>query len=609
MPISQWLANISVSDMSRIHSYIVILVCLTSGYAAEELIRQLLLESRSSLLLIRYDYCPESWLQEVLVAPQVPIVLQSIYSATPPSKDFSRLMQLICLPSEDYEPLPALLRTLRGPKSIFYIAASAPTDKSSAMRVLNSLLRECYRQKILNVVALLAESADGVYYRYRPYPRFELEQRSLEQRPFFASPLRNMHGQPLIVVPDQKHPRTIVYTDWRTGQQVLAGSVGRFVRTLAWKLNATIQFPIAIKPGVVMHFNELESLIEQFQVDVAATVVQLIRPEQLPLSSFPFELSHICLMIPRAQQLPIKDIYLILANGQHLLIGLAIVYSFGLLLSLHWWLTGQAASLVDFLLNDVALRGLLGQSFGRSPHSSPYASWIYLMLAVLGLNLSSIHEAALGTVLTHPPKYFQPRSFADIQRAQLPLVIDAGSAEGDYGLGATKLRVLAMNSSDYNSHRDKMNMSHVYFASRLKWTLLSEQQKYFPREVFLYSLNACVRTLTYMVFQLPPDTWFLEPLTRLIMDVRDFGIFQHWVDMHFYDMAAAGLLSFSDPIQREPPRSKEALRLEDLQWIWVAYGALLLLATLVLALEILVKRVQQMLWLGRFQGGTIKNSH
>ncbi|XP_023171278.2 uncharacterized protein LOC111599756 [Drosophila hydei] len=564
-----------------------------SGSTAKDFIGQLLLESKSSLLLIRYDYCPEDWLQELIATPQLPVVLQSLHSATPPSKHFSKLMQLICLPSEDYGLLPKLLANIRGPKSIFYIAA--PSVNSSSKQVLYSLLRECYRQKILNVVALLAENAGRVYYRYRPYPRFELEQRSLEQRPFFVSHLRNMHGQPLIVLPDQKHPRTIVYTDWRTGKQVLAGSVGRFVRTLAWKLNATIQFPIEIKPGAVMHFTELQSLIDKFQVDMAATVVQLIRPEQLPLSSFPFELSHICMMIPLAQQLPIKDIYLVLANAQHILIGLAIVYSFGLLLSLHWWLTGQAASLVDFLLNDVALRGLLGQSFGRFPHTSINARWIYLLLAVLGLNLSSIHEAALGTVLTHPPKYFQPRSFADVQRAHLPLVIDAGDLDSDYDLGATQLRVLAWNSSDFNSHRDKMNMSYVYFASRLKWTLLSEQQKYFPREVFLYSMNACVRTLTYMVFQLPTNTWFLEPLTRLIMDVRDFGIFQHWVDLHFYDMAAAGLLSFSDPIQREPQRLKDALRLDDLQWIWVAYGALLLLATIVLALEVLAKRVQQLL--------------
>ncbi|XP_030554431.1 uncharacterized protein LOC115758057 [Drosophila novamexicana] len=557
---------------------------------------EVLRESKPSLLMIRYDYCPEVWLQRLLVEPQLaPVVLQSLSSTTPPSNDFSRLLHLICLPSVDYpaEQLAALLETVRGARSIFYISATA--SHASSYHVLHSLLRQCYKLKVLPVIALMAVDAGQFYYRYSPYPRFELEQLALDQRPFFVAHLSNMQRQPLILLPDQKHPRTIIYTDWRTGSQVLAGSVGRFMRTLAWKLNATIQFPMQIKPGVGLHYKELLTLVEQYQVDVPATVVQLMRPEQLPLISFPFELSHICLMIPRAQQLPIKEVYLILGSVYHLLIALAMVYSFGLLLSLHRCLTGQATSLVDFLLNDVALRGVLGQSFGHTLHTSIYVSFIFLMLAVLGLNVSSIHEAALGTLLTHPPKYFQPRRFADVQRAQLPLVVDGEDLENSYDLSELDLRLLLMNSSDFHSHRDKMNQSHVYFASRLKWTLLSEQQKYFPRDVFLYSMDACIRTLTHMVFQLPKSTWFLEPITRLIMDARDFGLFQHWVDMHFYDMAAAGLLSFTDPLQREPQRLEEALRLEDLQWIWIAYGALLLLATLVLALEILLERVQQRL--------------
>ncbi|XP_064537877.1 uncharacterized protein Ir54a [Drosophila montana] len=557
---------------------------------------EVLRESKPSLLMIRYDHCPEDWLQRLLVEPQLPpVVLQSLSSATPPSNHFSRVLHLICLPSVDYpaEQLAALLETVRGTRSIFYITAAV--SNASSDHVLHSLLRQCYKLKILPVIALLAVDAGQFYYRYRPYPHFELEQRALDQRPFFLAHLSNMQGQPLILLPDQKHPRTIIYTDWRTGAQVLAGSVGRFMRTLAWKLNATIQFPVQIKPGVSLHYKELLKLVEQFQVDVPAAVVHLMRSEQLPLISFPFELSRICLMIPLAQQLPIKEVYLILGNVYHLLIALAMVYGFGLLLNLHRCLTGQATNLVDLLLNDVALRGVLGQSFGHSLHTSLYVSSIFLMLAVLGLNVSSIHEAALGTLLTHPPKYFQPRRFADVQRVQLPLVIDAADLENGYDFSELDLRLLPMNSSDFHSHRDKMNQSHVYFASRLKWTLLSEQQKYFPREVFLYSMDACIRTLTHMVFQLPKNTWFLDPITRLIMDARDFGLFQHWVDMHFYDMAAAGLLSFTDPIQREPQRLKEALRFEDLQWIWVAYGALLLLATLLLALEVLIKRVQQLL--------------
>ncbi|KAL7738012.1 hypothetical protein ACLKA6_006370 [Drosophila palustris] len=428
------------------------------------------------------------------------------------------------------------------------------------------------------------------YYHYRPYPEFKVEQQLAEKRSFYVEHFPHMHRQPLIVLPDQKHPRTIIYTDKRTGSQVLAGSVGRFIRTLAWKLNATLQYPEQVKEGHILHPRELTKLVDDLHVDVPAGLVSLANPEQLPHISYPFELSHICLMIPLAQPIPIKDIYLILCNVQHLLIALAIVCIFGWLLSLHRNLTGQVPSLVDFLFNDVALRGILGQSFGQHLQTSLYSNWIYLLLGFLGLNLSSIHDAALGTLLTHPPKHFQPRSFADVQRVRLSLVLDAADlTDSNESLA---LSLLPVNTSEWNHLRDNMNMSHVYFASRLKWTLLSAQQKYFPQEVFLYSMDACFIALTLMTFQLPNNSWFDEPINRLILDTRASGLFQHWVEMHFYDMAAADLISFSDPIDRQFPRVGGSLRLEDLHWIGFGYGVLVLISLSVFCLEVVVKRLQ-----------------
>ncbi|EDW00667.1 uncharacterized protein LOC6559782 [Drosophila grimshawi] len=566
--------------------YIIILLLCASH--AREFIEDVVQESMASLIVIRYDYCEELWLDRILAEPPLPVVLQSLDSDTTTSKNFSRVLQLVCLPNVGYQlKLTTWLENVRGANSIFYIMETVSSFASSK-ELLQLLLRQCYKLRMLSVLALIPEDSDRYYYRYQPYPQFELEQRSLNQKPFFVAHLRNMQGQPLIVLPQQKHPRLIVYKDWRTGALVLNGSVGRFVRTLAWKLNASIEFPTQV--NFDLHYTELVKLVEQHHIDVPAALTPLTKTAQLPHICYPFELSHICLMIPIAQQLPIKDIYVIICSAQNVLIALIIFYSFGLLMSTHSYLAGESISWVDFVLNDVALRGLLGQSFGRSLHTTLFFSWIYVMLAHFGMNVNSIHGAALGTLLTHLPKHFQPRTFADVRRLQLPLVMD----EAD-GLHEVNLHKLTFNTSVFNSQRDTMNTSNVYLASRLKWTLLSEQQKYFPHEVFLYSKDACISHLTHMVFQLPKNTWFQEPITNLIMDARDFGLFQYWVGMHFYDMAAAGLLSFKDPIERVPQRVKGALRLEDLQWIWIFIGALLLLATSVFALEILIKRLQH--WL------------
>ncbi|KAH8384616.1 hypothetical protein KR093_003065 [Drosophila rubida] len=570
---------------------IILLVIQESSATTGNIVRELAQASRSTIFIVRSDQCPQTWLQQLLVAPPVPVILQSLSNETT-GKPFSRVLCLVCFRENDFaeEQLVSLLHNFRRERIVFYVASRQ--FNSTSLDLLRVLMRLCYRLQVVHVIGLLAEDEEHHYYRYQPYPDFKVEQHPIQRRPLYIEHYPNMQRQPLTILPDQKYPRTIIYTDWRTGSEVLAGSVGRFVRTLAWKLNATLQYPVQVRPGHSLSTHEMMIMAKALHVDIPAGIVSIDLSEQLPHMSYPFELSRICLMIPIALPIPIRDIYLVLCSVQHLLIALAITVGIGWLLSLHKHLNGQTPSAVDLVLNDVAMRGLLGQSFGRIVKRRLSSSWIYLMLGFLGLNFSSIHEAALGTLLTQPPKHFQPRSFEDLQhvRTPLPLVVDVSDFSNFSKVSALSLPMLAVNVSELNHLRDNLNMSHVYFASRLKWTLLSAQQKYFPQEVFLYSDDACISTLTLMAFQLPKNSWFEEHISRLTMDARATGLFQHWIDMHFYDMAAAGLISFRDPVDRMFPRSGGALQLRDLQWIWFGYAVLLGFALAAFGVEVISKR-------------------
>ncbi|KAH8400581.1 hypothetical protein KR222_007237, partial [Zaprionus bogoriensis] len=564
----------------------------TGNYLIEEVVR----ESHTDLLLIRPDYCQDGLLHQILMTPPVPVVLRSL-NTIGISQAFSNQLHVVCLPknkSLTEQQLTKLMRSIRTERSIFLVDGTGE-DSRQCMR---SLLEQCYKWKVLHViVVLLSEVKEGnVYYRYIPYPQFAVEEHPPGHRPFFAyfNRFPDMHRQPLIVLPDQKNPRSIVYKDWRTGSQILAGSVGRFVNTLAWKLNATVEYPYELQPGPSIHANEMLALAEKLQVDIPAGMVFLEQPEQLAYMGYPFELSHICLMIPLAQPILIRDIYLTLFSVQHIILVLVMVYVMGWLIGLYKRLTEQATSLVDLILDDVALRGLLGQSIGqRLEPGTLCGCYLYLLLGFVGLNLSSIHEAALGTLLTHPPKHFQPRTFDDVKRVQLPLVVDVAYLTKDnrYLQPLPAHLQWPVNVSELDRLRDNMNQSYVFLASRIKWTLLSAQQKYFPNELFLYSMDACVSPLTLMGFQLPANSWFEPPISRLIMEVRAMGLYQHWVNMHFYDMVTAGLISFRDPIKRQQPHVGGSLRLEDLQWVGYAYVALLSLATTVFVLEVILERL------------------
>lgn len=543
-------------------------------------------ESSLSELVIRNDHCPESWLREVFEKPRIPVVLRAAKDVYPIDKQVLRPLHVLCLPGGeqqlDLELLQNLATSLQDSpqqKIVFYVANS-----SSDRTWMDAILETSFYFRIPNIVGLLAKDEQLYFYRYHPYPSFRTEQQPLQSSPIFDQLFPNMQGHPLTVMPDQWLPRSILYVDRRTGKQVLAGSVGRFIHVLAWKLNATLQLAQAVTPR-----RFLRGLDPQRSIDVPASLSMLEQGDQLPRTSYPLELTHICLMVPVAQEIPLKDIYWRLSSVSNILLTVTVVYAFGLVLCLLRLLRSGDVHLVDFLLNDRALRGILGQSFRLPwPRRGCSSRWIYLMLGIVGLNVSSIFEAALETMMAHPPREFQARNFADLRRTRMPLVT---TPEDMHTVADKHLNLLVVNASEYHLLRSGGNASSAYFASRLHWTLFSEQQKRFTRQLFIYSMDACLWSLALLSFQWPQSSWFAEPVSKLILEIRANGLYQFWVGMHHYDMAEAGLAGLEDPSLREATKQSAALRLDDLQWVWLAYGVLLVVSSLFFLLEICWRRL------------------
>nr|XP_016927501.1 uncharacterized protein LOC108008221 [Drosophila suzukii] len=555
-----------------------------------------------SVITIRNDHCPDNWIKEIFQNISIPVVILSASDVYINFQEFSRPLHVMCLPGLELQHDLELLKKLTTPlkyfpshKKLFYLS-----NRFSNQSRIVSLLESCYRRRISKIVGLLAADEHLYFYRYNLYPSFQTENRPLQSSTIFDREYPNMHGHPLIVVPDQWLPRSILYVDKRTGKQVLAGSVGRFIHVLAWKLNATLQLAQTVTPGRFLHANDLQELGKSLSIDIPASMSMLERGEQLARTSYPLELTHICLMIPVAQRIPLRDIYFLLSSVSNMLLSVGIVFTYGFVLSLIRKLTNRDVHLADFLLNDRALRGILGQSF-RLPllRSSP-SRWIYLMLGIVGLNVSSIFEAALETMMAHPPREFQARSFTDLQRTRIPLVT---TEEDLHTLVDLHVTLLAVNVSEYHHLRNGRNSSNAYFASRLHWTLFSEQQKRFSRELFIYSMDACLRSLALLSFQWPQSSLFADAVSKLILDVRANGLYQFWVGMHHYDMTEAGLASMEDPSLRlNEMIETTALRLVDLQWVWLAYGTLLGIALLIFLLEVFWRSITGSLIIYTFIG-------
>nr|XP_017093992.2 uncharacterized protein LOC108123380 [Drosophila bipectinata] len=543
------------------------------------------MESEISVLIIRNTYCPDSLLTEIFKSLTIPVIIQAVTDDSPRNTNISRPLHLLCFQGheekKDLDNLQNLFKSLEHFCDDKIILYSANTFSNQSRMEL--LLKKCYDLRILKVVGLIAGEETTYFYQYQPYPRFRMERILLGASPIFPSTFPNMQGHPLIVMPDQWLPRSILYKDRRSGKQILAGSVGRFMYVLAWKLNATLKLAPAVTPGRFLRSSTLRELGDKLGIDVSASISMQENGDQLHRSSYPLEMTHICLMIPMAQPIPLRDIYRYINSPYNILLAVSIAYAYGLVLCLLQRLNGEAVHLEDFLLNDRALLGILGQSF-RLPCPASNR-WIYLMLGIVGLNVSSIFEAALETMMAHPPRQFQARSFADLQRTRLPLVT---TEEDLHTVIDMHLNLLVLNVSEYHEVRSSGNSSSAYFASRLHWTLFSEQQKRFSRELFIYSMEACMWSLALMSFQWPGASWFIEPVSKLILEVRANGLYQYWVGMHHYDMTEAGLAGIDDPVAQYT-QQKAILRLDDLQWVWLAYGVLVTASTIIFLLEIIWK--------------------
>ncbi|XP_016947799.1 uncharacterized protein LOC108023062 [Drosophila biarmipes] len=555
-----------------------------------------------SVIILLNDHCPEIWIKEIFQNPRIPVVILSTTDVYVKSQEFSRPLHVQCLPGQDLQQDLELLQKEINPlkdfptqKKLIYV-----TNRSADGTRMESLLETFYRRRMPNIIGLLAADEHLYFYRYNSYPTFKTEQLPLQSSIIFDREFPNMQGHPLIVMPDQWLPRSILYADRRTGKQVLAGSVGRFIHVLAWKLNATLQLAPTVTSGRFLHAADLQKLGKSMCIDVPASMSMVERGEQLARTSYPLELTHICLMIPVAQEIPLRDIYFLLSSVSNMLLAVGIVFTYGLVFSLIRKINNRDVHLADFLLNDRALRGILGQSFRMPSPRSSSSRWIYVVLGIVGLNVSSIFEAALETMMAHPPREFQARSFSDLQRTRIPLV----TTEDDlHTLVDLHLTLLVVNVSEYHHLRNGRNSSNSYFASRLHWTLFSEQQKRFSRELFIYSMDACLWSLALFSFQWPQSSLFADPVSKLILDVRANGLYQFWVGMHHFDMTEAGLASMEDPsLRRNEVMETSALQLVDLQWVWLAYGTLLGIALLIFLLEVSWRSISGSLFIHTFIG-------
>ncbi|XP_037806572.1 uncharacterized protein LOC119600437 [Lucilia sericata] len=363
---------------------------------------------------------------------------------------------------------------------------------------------------------------------YTPFPNFTLEMRQHKEGDLlYTNRVKDLKGHVFLTLPDQVVPRTFLTVN-KNGKVKISGYVGHFIHLLAEYLNATLKFPFPVKKGDVLFYGYLETLTRNYTIDLPGTLVPVINAQQMIYYSYPFEVMNACLMIPKAKYMPLKEVRHRRGVVKHYV------------------------KFSDYILNDVALRGILGQ---------PFKVWLKA-----GLYLSLIYNAFLQTFSTQPFKEKQLKTFTDLYENNIYTLLS--DREVSYFSGANKnfkLLHRITNYEEYNKMRNRLNTSYAYPTIGIHWnSLFSHQQNILKNKLFIFSEDACMFHTNVLSFPLAENSIYRTPVHNLIMIARDFGLINRWLTINFPDDLAKdklpSMLDWSGKVPGERP-----LKLQDFE--------------------------------------------
>ncbi|KAM7343530.1 uncharacterized protein ACRADG_010527 [Cochliomyia hominivorax] len=488
------------------------------------------------------------------------------------------------------------LHRMRDTKMIFYINHNR---SANYLAKLEDFFKYCWNKKSLNVLAIFKDFyLTNVFYTYTPFPKFEMIARvkNGSKDKIFPNRLKDLKGFPLLTLPDQVEPRTYL-TKNKRGEIKVAGYVGHFIHLLVERLNATLKFPFPIKKGDMLFYGYLETLARNYTIDFAGTVIPITNGQNMMYYSYPFQITNICLMIPLANIVPFKELFFHLMGAKTFIAGFLSLYLFTLVLNLKkltlYWRQNtkkdkRLLTFSDYILNDVALRGILGQPFKMWINAGFVTKFIYILLSVTGLYLSLINDAFLQTLLTRPLKVKEMKTFEDLQENKFFVLLSETEVLHFRNINTITNHDIIFQITTYenfNFLRSHLNTSYAYPTSSMQWnTLFNQQQELLKEKIFIYSEDACILHTNFLSFPLAQNSIYREPIHDLIMLVRDHGLFHHWFQSNFVDLVASGqstLFDFSVEFHDVEP-----LNVYDLELVFGMYIGLTSLAILVFFAEI-----------------------
>ncbi|XP_017077313.1 uncharacterized protein LOC108112076 [Drosophila eugracilis] len=498
----------------------------------------------------------------------------------------SQTLLLSCGPGEEREVNYRTLIKLQRNRRLIYL----PKDTAP------SSVCESYSQKEQYNVAMVREDFETTQkiYACRSFTQPNIQEIYLmENESIFIENFRNFHGKPIMAMADLVAPRSMVYLDKKTRERKLTGFVANLMNNFAQKINATLRFETL---SFNVTFRDIVRKVKNDELDIGIFLEATVLTNGLDTASYPFLLTNYCLMLPVPAKMPFNRVYGIIVDRLVLVIMLVLFCLLSLLLIYSPKGSWRKLDLANIFLNDITLRGLLGQSFPFPPNASKHLKIIFCILCFASIMITTMYDAYLQSFFTNPPTDHEIRTFKDIgkyhQKIAIPeiemtsLIITNNSQFGE--INKEDLFVID-GWREYLTLRDTLNISYGYIVTEDRWSVFAEQQKLFKKPIFYFAKDLCFSRQLFMSIPLRKYLPYRHLFEDHMMRQQEFGMVKYWKSHSFFDMVRLGITPLKD---LSPPTVLDAsLLLQDISWILKIYLAAMVISIFCFLFEVLAARI------------------
>ncbi|KAH8319641.1 hypothetical protein KR074_002819, partial [Drosophila pseudoananassae] len=490
----------------------------------------------------------------------------------------AKFLVLVCFENNNTNIMNTIYSNLDDMRDTFTILFS-PSEKQ-----IGELFVECFYQKMLNVLAFKGSDL-GVLYSYKAFPDFKIQKRNISEfTRIFEPQLKDLGGYVLKGLPDNIFPRTVVYRD-KHGNRQMAGYLAHLIRTYTETINATLQIVWNLVPEKGMtHLSEGSQILD---IDFPIGIDGLYHSS--PKQTVPIQISSWFLILPMEKSMPKSGFFLNL--GFQAMIPLAILLGF-LLNNAKRVEMGLGPSLRASWIFNKVLRGILAQPFILPRYLSLKMMTIYWLIMISGFFMSNYYTADLATMLMNSPEGKQIRSWAQLRRANLKILIVQSELNflnelltKDFLDKFVDLFEVA-DSDVYQRKRIALNQSYAYPATFTLWPVLEESQKRLETPIFRKSEELVFTPFIIMAMPLPKNSIFKKSLYQFVRRSHEYGLFQRWYSGSFEEAKQLWIVSY----KKDNSDLYRGIEFHDFYFVWIGYLGGISIALVTFILELIMYR-------------------